>query len=296
MTPNLSSLKFDLLLNTLDRLHTMQEAATPIILPIKYSFMNRIFHLLCPQPVVPKPRQEILKDARELADTFAEFAASWTLGKPETDAQYNACRRKLAEHEKTYSGFDDRSATGASSYYATEALYKRLESLHKEPEEILQWDLMENNRLGVDGIAELLRCKTAIVAPLSADYLMLSTYRNYIRETMKQIIPIYPVLLTCEDAEPIIVPEGFHSGLEKAQKVAIYTDATESGSTGQALYEALRPLCGDRLQAPDTTWCTSEDEKGLEKGWADYCGVLNRSTPVYRLGRGRSRDPEASAR
>ncbi|MBS3169414.1 hypothetical protein J4210_02930 [Candidatus Woesearchaeota archaeon] len=215
------------------------------------------------------PPQEALEHAVELADAAGDFFAAKLSKTTQGKKEFEQWQDLLADAKRQYQLYGKMTSARTSlGEVIGFALIGRLRALHIDPDYILQWDLLQNNNLGVTSLGRLCQGDVGVITPLSGDYLLASTYRSYLQRTRDSSFPLH-VAAQRRNLSTTILPLSLHDSLDNLSAVGIYVDTTQTGRTAQALYSALREILPEKtVHEPRFTKTKFTPNKKIERYWA----------------------------
>lgn len=114
----------------------------------------------------------------------------------------------------------------------------------------VQWDMFSYNNLGAQTIEELIVKQTAVVSPLSTDYLIATIYRGFYEQTQGEGFKLFPVALGVDKGRNVLSAGAL---LEDSKELAIYLDGVGQGLTGQDLEAFLKGIFPGKIVHSPTT-------------------------------------------
>jgi hypothetical protein len=147
----------------------------------------------------------------------------------------------VADLRKKYRKYDQSTHIKSSVSESVNLMIRRINSLNKMPNNIISWELTENNNFGTENVDELMSKDIGIISPLSSDYLMISIYNNYLEKTSGKMFLVKPAALS-SDLKDIVLPKCPNDdfALRNVSEIGVFINIRSKGDTGRTLFEAIK--------------------------------------------------------
>lgn len=213
-----------------------------------------------------------LKDAEQLGDVASRAMAlriAERRDKGEGIQDWQEALQDMVEYYLDYSSSTFAQSTLTNVVGA--AFISRLRALNVDPDCLLRYELVDNNNLGVTKVSELSDDRRVVIAPLSGDFLLASTYRHFLKIRNGKTFHLRPAALSKDLTHSTLPLETDDPKLAQAQEVGIYIDTIATGSTGRALHEAVQKKYPEKkVQMPNHTGKDFVQSPKLEAFWRKY--------------------------
>lgn len=246
---------------TYHTLRRMRTAAT-MIEPTLFLRMGRTINNLLGGQARIYSKQEALLQAEELANAAGDFFAAKLSKTTHDKKEFEKWQDLLSVAQRQYELYQEATFSKAALKNAVgDSLLGRMRNLHVDPRYMLEWDLLENNNLGVETIKELINQDIGIISPLSGDYLLSKIYSSYLKHTRGDSFSVRAVALS-EDLSRLVLPLDKEGNLpfENKKTIGIFIDTTATGNTARVLFEILQEAYPQKIIS-EPTFKTSEFTK-----------------------------------
>lgn len=262
-------------LQTIQCLRQMRTAATLDTLPITLKTRNLVRRVVGGDIIQLGNPQLVLAEAERLADRAADYFAHSLHKKSETKGKYELWRDHLSEAEKTYEDFDPTSFANTSPKEVIISIMGALSALRIDPDHLLHNELVTANHLGFRRLEHIGQVKSAVIAPLSGDYLLASTFSKYLGER-GQSFSTHAVALS-PDLTKAVFPSDLEARLADIDSIGIYLDTVQTGRTGSSLHQKLQDkLDGKKIvHAPNSKKVPFKESPETEAFWKSYEAAQN---------------------
>jgi hypothetical protein len=227
-------------ISTLRRMRTVATGAPSMSLRERLSVLFKKPQI--DEDVMEGQRQGVLYDAEHLASAAGTFFASHISHTHEEVKAQQAWLDGLSDALKKYGKFRETTYRKTETFMvATASLVSRLRYLSIDPTYVLDWELTQNNNLGLKEIGELRSRNIGVVSPLSGDYLMACVYRSYLKIKHGNTFAVSPAALSRDVRTVVLQRTPTGTGVfDHTTRIGMYMDTTQSGNTGKVLYAAVK--------------------------------------------------------
>lgn len=250
---------------TVLQLRKMRSAITGDLPSAIFRFRQMVKRALFQTDTRTETSEEILLKAENLADAAGDFFAAHLSNITDGSHELELWQHKVSEAEALYGMYKISTyARSSMSDVVGNSIIGRLRNIHIDPEHMLHWDLVKNNNLGSTSVHDLIqKSDIGILAPLSGDYLMASTYSAYLRRTEGKTFPTKAVALN-RNLTKIVLPEAF----QEKSEIGLYIDTTETGNTSRVLFENIQNAYpGEKVHKPNMERVEFSQSKKMRKYW-----------------------------
>ena len=254
---------------TIHRLRKMRSAVVTPESSIPLRLKKAFNHLLGGQEKIYLP-QEVLEQAKELADAASDFFAAKLSRTNQRNKEFEKWHDLLSAADRQYHLYGITTyARSSLRDVVGNSLIGRMRHVYIDPDYMLNWDLLKNNHLGASSIEKLIEQDLGVISPLSGDYLMASFYSSYLRRTRGKSFSAHAAALS-SDLSKVVLPVNASGkpAFKEKSAIGIYIDTTATGNTAQALFTAIQAVySGKKVYRPkleDTKFTQSEK---MESYW-----------------------------
>lgn len=183
----------------------------------------------------PENRLAVLEDAERLGFAAGDYLATRLAHERRDPELLGQWESSISETTTKYGSFPGTTFAKTNNLDVIGSTLSRMRMIVGDPEHMMRWDLLENNRLGVSTIDDLSERDIHIIAPLSGDFLIACVYQATLEKTRGETFKLRAAALSRNLGGAVLAP--IETG--EQTEIGIFMDVIDTTRTGTALHKAL---------------------------------------------------------